>query len=97
MHRGGQHCLRWPSGARDGRAPDCFAANSSGVRLPRLEWGRSRLYSIRHCSILLPRIVERDEDVLVEALLAQPALKLSMKAFWIGLPGSMNCSRTPCS
>jgi hypothetical protein len=42
-------------------------------------------------------IVERNKDVLVEAFFPQAALKLSICAFWIGLPGSINCSRTPWS
>jgi predicted alternative tryptophan synthase beta-subunit len=33
----------------------------------------------------------------LEAKKRNRALKLSMCAFWIGFPGSMNCSRTPCS
>ena len=43
------------------------------------------------------RVVERDEDVFVKASSRSRLLKLSMKAFWIGLPGSMNCSFTPRS
>ena len=36
------------------------------------------------------------EPVLVQAFVPQPAvLKLSMYAFWTGLPGWMKCSCTP--
>ena len=37
----------------------------------------------------LPRFVEIAEQVLVEALVTQAPLKLSMKPFCIGLPGAM--------
>ena len=32
---------------------------------------------------------KRWEERLVEQFVSQPAVKLSMKAFWIGLPGAM--------
>jgi hypothetical protein len=38
---------------------------------------------------------ERAEPVLVQALIPEPAMKLSTNAFWIGLPGWMKRSRTP--
>jgi hypothetical protein len=46
---------------------------------------------------LEPRMVERSEDVFIQAPSRKRALKLSICAFWIGLSGSMNSNRTPCS
>ena len=37
----------------------------------------------------LPRFGQTVEQVFVQALVAERLLKLSMKAFWTGLPGSM--------
>ena len=98
MHRAGQHalelakrCARWPSSLFVRPVPRTLQGSGS----------RGSNAAVRDCIAIAPlldlaaRIVERDEDVLVEAFLAQAALKVSMNAFWIGLPGSMNCSRTP--
>ncbi len=48
---------------------------------------------MRHCSILC-RALSSETKTCIEAFLASRLLNDSMNAFWIGLPGPMNCSRS---
>jgi len=49
--------------------------------------GRSRLYAIRHCSILHRASLRETKTCSLKHSSRSGALKLSMYAFWIGLPG----------
>ena len=44
---------------------------------------------------LAPRVVERNEDMLIETFLAQACVETFDVRILSGLLGSMNCSRTP--
>jgi hypothetical protein len=94
----GQEFLHWPSGAREGRAP-WIGRPRGELRGSEVAQARMRAFPIVFNAPLFdldPRIRERNEDLLIKAFFAQPRVE-TMCAFWIGLPGSMNCNRTPWS
>ncbi len=63
-------------------------AYSLGERPPRTLCGRKSLLSSRQDSIA-SRLLQGQEPRLVQALFAEPALKLSTNALSTGLPGRM--------
>jgi hypothetical protein len=77
-HGAGQSSFDWPSGARAGRAP--YWLWGAGGKLMRRQVTEARvrtLAMVRNSPPLdlAPRVVERDEYLLVEALLAQAAVE----------------------
>ena len=77
VHRGGQLSLSWPSGAREGRAPriGCLRCELLGGQVAQ---ARMRAFPIVFDSPLLdldPRIVERNENVFIQAFLAQARIE----------------------
>ena len=77
LRSGGQQFLSWPSGARQGRVPliDCPCR-----KFLRGEVAEARMWTFpivldAPCFDLAARIVERNENVLVEAFLAQPLIE----------------------
>jgi len=59
--------------------------------------GSSRLYAWRQLSILLRASSSERKTCSLKHSSRNRALNHSMKAFWIGLPGAINCNFTPCS
>lgn len=56
----------------------------------------ARLYCSRHFSILRRASSSETKSCSLRPSSRRRLLNDSTKAFWIGFPGSMNCSRTPC-
>jgi hypothetical protein len=66
-----ERCARGPSFLNRLLAPRTPQASNC----PGSNGGVPDLYSMRHFSILLCRIVERNENVLIQAFIAQPRIK----------------------
>ena len=77
MHRGGQQFSHWPSGAREGRAPWIGCARRELFRGQVAE-ARMRAFLIvldAPLFDLAARIGERNEDVFIQAFLAQARIE----------------------
>jgi hypothetical protein len=73
LHRGGQQFLSWPSGAREGRVPviGCLRRELLGRQVAQARMRAFPIVVDAPLFDLAARVVERNKDVLVEALLAQ--------------------------
>ncbi len=74
LRRAGQLLLCWPSGARD-RLARCQCHERRGGQVAETRMRALAIVLFTPGFYLAPRVVERDEDLLVETLLAQPALE----------------------
>lgn len=75
LHCAGQLLVCWPSGVRDGRDPLMLCRELLRCQVAETRVRPFPVIVDPPLFDLTPRIVERDQDVLAEALLAQPAVE----------------------
>jgi len=77
MQRAVQHFFCWPSGARGGLAPRLSVAGRElcGYQIAEARMGPFTVVLHPPLLDLAPRVIERDEDLLIETLLAQAAVE----------------------
>jgi hypothetical protein len=77
LHHGGQLSLSWPSGAREGRAPwiDGLRRELLGRQVAEARMGAFLIVLDAPLFDLAARIVERNEDVFIQAFLAQARIE----------------------
>ena len=97
-HRAGQQVLSWPSGACESRAPfsGCLRRELLGRQVAQARMGTFLIILDAPRFNLAARIVERNEDVFIQAFLAQARIEALDVGVLDRLARFDDCSRTPC-